>query len=108
VTVRFCTSRNQGRRCTRHLDHPGLHRHRTIMWADAAADLPRCSGSGAPGAPAATLPDGFPEGRALCPTCLRFVPLDEVGRLVQHDTSDPAENDSEIVQRRSWFNTHAD
>lgn len=77
------------------------------MWADATADLPRCSGSGAPGVPAATLPDGFPEGRALCPTCLRFVRLDEGGRLVEHDTSDPAESDSEVAQRRNWFNTHA-
>ena len=71
MTVRFCTSRNQGRRCTRHLDHPGLHRHRTIMWADATAD-------------------------------------DEDGRLVEHDTSDPAESDSEVAQHRNWFNTHAD
>jgi hypothetical protein len=104
--VRFCRSRNDGRRCTRPLRHPGLHRHRTIMWADAGADPARCSGSGDPGSPAERLADGFPNGRALCPVCLRFVPLDETGRLVEHDTSDESEMDADIRDRREWFNVH--
>ncbi len=104
--VQFCRSRNGGRRCTRPLDHPGLHRHRTIMWSDAGADPARCSGSGAPGAPAAALADGFPDGRALCGVCLRFVPLDDTGHVVEHDTTDPAETDAEAERRREWFNVH--
>ena len=104
--VQFCRSRNDGRRCTRPLDHPGLHRHRTIMWTNAAADPPRCPGSGEPGEPAATLDDGYPDGRALCPTCLRFIDLDESGRLIEHDTSDPAEPDAEVGRRREWLNAH--
>lgn len=75
MTVAFCRSRRGGRRCTRELGHAGLHRHRTIMWADSGADDPRCPGSGAPGSPAEILPNGFPGGRALCPVCLQFVPL---------------------------------
>jgi hypothetical protein len=104
--VQFCRSRNGGRRCTRQLDHAGLHRHRTVMWSDAGADPAQCSGSGAAGSPAALLPDGFPGGRALCPACLRFVPLDDVGRLVEHDTSDPADTDADTQRRREWFNVH--
>ena len=103
--VQFCRSRNQGRRCTRPLDHPGLHRHRTIMWTHAAADPPRCPGSGRPGEPAARLADGYPEGRALCPACLRFVPLADA-RLVEHDSSDPSKTDAETLRRRQWFNEH--
>lgn len=104
--VRFCRSRKDGRRCTRPLGHPGLHRHRTIMWADVAADAPHCPGSGEPGEPAATLPNGYPDGRALCPVCLRFIPLDADGRLGEHDTSDPSEPDDEGRQRQKWFNVH--
>ena len=87
AVVRFCRSRNGGRRCTRHLGHAGLHRHRTIMWADAAADPAHCPGSGEPGTPAAPLADGFPDGRAMCPVCHRFVALDADARLVRprHD-----------------------
>lgn len=103
--MRFCRSRSGGRRCTRPLDHPGLHRHRTVMWSDAGADSARCAGSGAPGTPAARMTDGFPDGRALCPVCLRFVPLDE-GRLAEHDTSDPHETDAEARRRGEWFNAH--
>ncbi|WP_045296935.1 hypothetical protein [Microbacterium trichothecenolyticum] len=104
--VRFCRSRNDGRRCTRHLGHAGLHRHRTIMWTDAGADPTQCPGSGEPGEPAATLADGFPGGRALCPVCLRFVPLDDAGRLIRHDTADEGETDAEARRRAEWFNTH--
>jgi hypothetical protein len=104
--VQFCRSRSAGRRCTRPLDHPGLHRHRAIMWTDAAADAPRCPGSGAPGAPAAVLPGGYPHGRALCPQCLRFVPLDDQDRLSEHDTTDAGESRDEARSRREWLNTH--
>jgi hypothetical protein len=102
-TVRFCRSRNANRRCTRPLDHPGLHRHRTIMWTDAAADPPRCAGSGDPAHPAAPLPNGYPHGRGLCDVCLRFLPL-EAGRLVEHETTDPDETSAETALRREWFN----
>lgn len=105
MTMRFCTSRSGGRRCTRPLDHPGLHRHRTIMWTDAAADPARCPGSGLPAQPAEALADGYPHGRALCETCLRFVPLED-GLLVTHDASDTGESDLEVERRREWFNTH--
>lgn len=103
--IRFCRSRNAGRRCTRPLDHPGLHRHRTIMWTDATADPARCTGSGEPGEPAAVLADGWPHGRALCPVCHRFVPLED-GRLTSHETSGPHETDAETAHRREWLNTH--
>jgi hypothetical protein len=102
----FCRSRKAGRRCTRPLDHPGLHRHRTIMWTDAAADAPRCPGSGTPAAIAAPLDDGFPGDRALCAVCLRFVALDETGRLIEHDTADQDETAHEAAQRREWLNRH--
>lgn len=52
---------------------------------------------------AATLPDGYPDGRALCPHCLRLVALDD-GRLEPHDASDEAEPDTEIARRREWMN----
>ncbi|MCP2636573.1 hypothetical protein K0817_008320 [Microbacterium sp. HD4P20] len=104
--VRFCRSRSAGRRCTRPLGHPGLHRHRTIMWTDASADPPRCPGSGEPGEPAAQLPDGYPHGRALCAGCQQFVPLDTAGRLAEHEASDDAETDAEAGSRREWFNLH--
>ena len=103
--VRFCRSRSAGRRCTRPLDHPGLHRHRTIMWTDAAADPAGCPGSGRPGEPAAPLDDGWPHGRALCPVCHRFVPL-AGGLLAEHTTSDEGEPDAEASRRREWLNTH--
>ncbi|KQP71633.1 hypothetical protein ASF40_07780 [Microbacterium sp. Leaf288] len=104
--VTFCRSRNDGRRCTRPLGHAGLHRHRTIMWSDAGADPAHCSGSGEPGEPAAPLDDGFPDGRALCPVCLRFIPLDADSRLLAHDTADETETDVEASRRRDWLNAH--
>jgi len=106
AVVRFCRSRNGGRRCTRPLGHAGLHRHRTIMWADAAADPALCPGSGEPGTPAAPLADGFPDGRAMCAVCHRFVPLDADARLVPHDTTDASETDAETRRRQEWFNVH--
>ncbi|WES65112.1 hypothetical protein P0L94_03330 [Microbacter sp. GSS18] len=103
--VRFCRSRNEGRRCTRTLDHAGLHRHRTIMWTDAGADPARCPGSGASGAPAAPLADGWPHGRALCGVCHRFVELDAGGAVTEHDTFDPGEPADADARRREWLNT---
>lgn len=102
--MRFCRSRNDGRRCTRELGHRGLHRHRAIMWADAGADALHCAGSGAPGTPAPRVAGGFPGGRALCPVCLEFVDLDRDGRMVPHDTSSAA-SDLESAARAEWFNT---
>lgn len=104
-TVQFCRSRNDGRRCTRPLNHAGLHRHRTIMWTDAAADLPRCPGSGAPASPAVRDGDGYPHGLALCGRCLRFVVLGG-GNLAEHDTDDPSESADEATRRREWLNAH--
>ncbi|MET0829595.1 MAG: hypothetical protein ABWY26_08755 [Microbacterium sp.] len=101
--VQFCRSRNDGRRCTRELGHRGLHRHRTILWTDAGADALRCGGSGAPGVPAARLAHGFPGGRALCRTCLGFIPLDDDGRLVEHDTWTESAG-REATERAEWFN----
>lgn len=103
--VRFCRSRNAGRRCTRPLDHPGLHRHRAVMWSSLTADAAHCPGSGAAAAPAPRLADGYPHGRAACPQCQRFVSLED-GRLAAHDTTDAGESDDEIRHRREWFNTH--
>jgi hypothetical protein len=76
------------------------------MWTDAAADAARCQGSGEPGRPAERLPDGYPEGRALCERCLRFIDLEAENRLVKHDTADETETDAEAARRREWFNAH--
>ncbi len=80
------------------------------MWADTGADPLRCPGSGAPSEPAATFPDGWPHGRALCAACQRFIPLHNFiplhsGTLAPHDTSDPTEPAAETLRRREWFNT---
>ena len=76
------------------------------MWTDAAADPPRCPGTGEPGEPAAQLADGYPHGRALCARCQRFVPFYGAGRLAEHDTTDAHETDAEASSRREWFNLH--
>lgn len=76
------------------------------MWTDATADPAGCPGSGEPGEPADRLTDGYPDGRALCPTCLRFVALTDAGTLEDHDTSDPDESDAEAAHRQEWLNTH--
>ncbi len=76
------------------------------MWTDAAADAPRCPGSGIPASPAAPQVDGYPHGRALCPQCLRFLALDEGDRLTEHETTDPAETPDEARRRRDWLNTN--
>lgn len=103
--VRFCRSRNGGRRCTRPLGHAGLHKQRTIMWSDTSADEPRCAASGTTADPAPMDRDGYPHGRGLCPACQRFIPLTD-GRLDPHDTSDAAESAADIARRREWLNTH--
>jgi len=105
MTMQFCQSRSAGRPCARELGHRGLHRHRTIMWADAGADGPRCPGSGSPGAPAPVLEGGFPGGRALCRECLGFVEVAH-GHLIEHDSSDPSETEAETRRRRQWLNEH--
>ncbi|MDT0179923.1 hypothetical protein Q9S36_06820 [Microbacterium sp. ARD31] len=102
--VQFCRSRRQSRRCTRRLGHPGLHRHRSVMWSDAGADASRCSGSGQAGSPAAALPDAWPHGRAMCDRCHDFVELTAEGRLVAHD-ADTRHPDDELRRRQEWFNT---
>lgn len=104
--TRSCPSRNAGRRCTKPAGHAGLHRNQGLLWSDTGADPLRCPASGSPAAPAATLPDGFPGGRALCEHCLRFIPLDAGGRLLEHDTSDPDESEAELAHQREWFNSH--
>ena len=104
--VRSCASRQGGRRCTKKAGHAGLHRNQGRLWSELGADPLHCPGSGEPGTSAETLPDGFPDGRALCSHCLRFIALDPAGRLVDHDTSDPHETDSEIEHVREWMNTH--
>jgi len=76
------------------------------MWADAGSDPARCPGSGDPGRPAERLSDGYPDGRALCERCLRFIELDAEDRLVEHDTADETETDAETARRREWLNVH--
>ncbi len=76
------------------------------MWADAADDPARCPGSGEPGTPAAPLADGYPDGRAMCAVCHRFIALDADARLVPHDTADESETDAETRRRQEWFNVH--
>ncbi len=75
------------------------------MWTDAAADPPRCAGSGDAARSAETAADGYPNGRALCPRCQRFVAI-ENGALADHDASDASETAEEISRRREWLNTH--
>ncbi len=75
------------------------------MWTDASADPPRCPGSGGAGRPADPLPDGWPHGRALCPQCLRFVPLED-GRLTEHDTASADDAPGEVERRITWLNEH--
>lgn len=103
-----CLSRRAGRVCTRPAGHAGLH-HRTgtgVLWSEAQADAPRCPASGAPGEVAATLDDGFPDGRALCAVCLAFVPLVD-GMLAAHDTwRGGADRPHDAERRRAWFNAH--
>lgn len=104
---RLCLSRRSGEICTRPAGHAGLH-HRVgtgHLWSDLQADAPRCPGSGRPGAPAATLDDGFPGGRALCEVCFGFVALD-AGALAEHDSWRGEDTREDGDRRREWFNAH--
>jgi hypothetical protein len=73
------------------------------MWSDREADAAACVGAGAPAAPAPRLDDGFPGGRALCPQCWGFVPVDGAA-LAPHDAFRGAEDDAEAAARAAWFN----
>lgn len=75
------------------------------MWTDASADPPRCPGSGGAAGPADPSPDGWPHGRALCPRCLRFVPLED-GRLIEHETASADDTPGEVERRNTWLNEH--
>ncbi|MDQ1124731.1 hypothetical protein [Microbacterium trichothecenolyticum] len=102
---RLCLSRRNGEICTRETGHRGLHHRRggRLLWSDLQADPPQCPGVGAPAQPAATLPDGYPGGRALCPVCWAFViPVD--GALAPHDTWRGDDSRAEADRRRDWFN----
>jgi hypothetical protein len=104
----WCLSRHGTAICTRPVGHPGLHNRTgtSLMWSDRQADPAQCPGSGRPATAAAELPDGFPQGRALCETCLAFVRLTEDGRLWNHDSFRSARTDAERLDRAQWFNTH--
>lgn len=104
----WCFSRRGGVICSRPPGHAGLHNRRGTgaMWADRDADPPRCEGSRADAVAAATLSDGFSDGRAPCPVCTAFVPLTADARLATHDAFRGAETDAEAAARAAWFNTH--
>ncbi|MEJ1155771.1 hypothetical protein [Microbacterium marmarense] len=76
-----------------------------VMWADAAADPPRCPGSAALGTPVPSSTDGYPNGRGLCMICHRFVEITGAV-LAEHRTFDPAETADEYERRREWFNAN--
>jgi hypothetical protein len=108
ATTRWCLSRHGGAVCTRPVGHAGLHNRvgTSLMWSERTADPAQCPGSGDPAWPAPELADGFPHGRALCPTCLAFVRLTDDGRLWNHDSFRGARTDAEQLQRADWFNAH--
>lgn len=105
---RLCLSRRNGEICTRDEGHRGLHHRRggALLWTDLQADPPACSAGGLAAEPARELPDGFPDGRAVCPVCWAFVPLDDGGRLSPHDTWRGDATRDEADRRREWFNAH--
>lgn len=76
------------------------------MWSDREADPAQCPASGHAAVIAVELPDGFPHGRALCRTCLAFVPLTDEGRLWDHDSFRGPRTEDESAQRAEWFNSH--
>jgi hypothetical protein len=107
ATPGLCLSRRAGEICTRQRGHRGLH-HRVgtaLLWSEREADPPRCPGSGRPAQPAATLADGYPGGRALCPVCWGFVPV-QGEALTEHDSWRGDATRQETDRRREWFNTH--
>lgn len=102
---RLCLSRRNGEICTRENGHRGLHHRKggRLLWSDLQADLPACPGGGAPAEPAATLPDGFPHGRAVCPACWAFVTLADA-TLAPHDSWRGDASRADADHRRDWFN----
>lgn len=104
---RLCLSRRRGEICTRETGHRGLHHRRGghLLWSDAQADPPECAAAGSAAKPAATLPDKFPGGRALCPVCWAFVAIED-GVLVAHEMWRGDASRQEADQRREWFNAH--
>jgi hypothetical protein len=104
---RLCLSRRRGELCTRPDGHRGLH-HRVgtgLMWSERDADPPHCPGSGRPAEPAAALPDGWPDGRALCDVCWGFEDV-RAGMLAEHDSWRGDATRAEADRRREWFNAH--
>lgn len=75
------------------------------MWSEREADAPVCPGGGTVAAAAPTLPDGFPFGAGLCPSCGDFVALIE-GRLRSHDAYRGAADATKAAHRGAWFNAH--
>lgn len=102
---RLCLSRRNGEICTRENGHRGLHHRKggRLLWSDLQADPPACPGGGAPAEPAATLPDGFPHGRAVCPVCWAFVTLADA-TLAPHDSWRGDASRADADHRRDWFN----
>jgi hypothetical protein len=75
------------------------------MWSDVQADAAACPGAGRTATAAPALANGFPDGRALCPECWGFVPLD--GDVVApHDAFRGAADDAETADRAAWFNAY--
>ncbi|MGO2748616.1 MAG: hypothetical protein ACTIA6_01025 [Pseudoclavibacter sp.] len=103
----LCLSRRDGEICTRRAGHLGLHNRTgsSILWSDVSADPPRCPASGTAATPAATLEDGYPNGRGVCGVCFAFVRLDD-GKLVEHDSWRGDATREEADRRREWMNTH--
>ncbi|KEP74811.1 hypothetical protein HR12_03920 [Microbacterium sp. SUBG005] len=75
-----------------------------MLWSELQADAPECPGAGSPAEPAATLDDGFPDGRAVCPVCWAFVDVTAEGTLAPHDSWRGDESREEADRRREWFN----
>ncbi|MFN3949471.1 hypothetical protein [Microbacterium sp.] len=102
---RLCLSRRNGEICTRENGHRGLHHRKggRLLWSDLQADPPACPGGGAPAEPAATLPDGFPHRRAVCPVCWAFVTLADA-TLAPHDSWRGDASRADADHRRDWFN----
>ena len=107
-TARWCLSRHGTAICTRPIGHAGLHNRAgtSLLWSDREADPAQCPASGRPASPAVELPNGFPDGRALCETCLAFVRLTADGTLWNHDSFRGARSEAERVDRADWFNIH--
>jgi hypothetical protein len=102
----LCLSRRAGEICTRERGHRGLHHRRGtgLLWTELDADPPTCPGGGLAATAAPALADGFPDGRALCPVCTRFVAVRRDGTLPRHRSWRGAASRDEEARRREWFN----